>query len=216
MIHAWRRDVRTVTATDPGADRRYGSRPVGFASFGEHRVRRLVPSEVSRSWNSTGWSYRYAPGWAHHRGQRATGSSANPAPPAVRTPVGFHRLCSQAKKAAAFFKTHGPNVIRRFRGTDGRTLRVRRHPARCQYCQPRPLAVGYAPSAPPLVSPTPILAATCATGRPVSIARLAACSRNSGVYARRLPDIPISFPRDEQSQQSGVHHHGSTRSHGPM
>jgi hypothetical protein len=28
MIHAWRGDVRTVTATDPGADRRYGSRPV--------------------------------------------------------------------------------------------------------------------------------------------------------------------------------------------
>jgi hypothetical protein len=28
MIHARRRDVRTMTATDPGADRRYGSRPV--------------------------------------------------------------------------------------------------------------------------------------------------------------------------------------------
>jgi hypothetical protein len=27
MIHASRRDVRTVTAIDPGADRRYGSRP---------------------------------------------------------------------------------------------------------------------------------------------------------------------------------------------
>lgn len=29
-IHAWRRDVRTVTATHPGADRRYASRPVDW------------------------------------------------------------------------------------------------------------------------------------------------------------------------------------------
>jgi hypothetical protein len=30
MIHAWRRDVRTVTAADPVADRRYGSRAVDW------------------------------------------------------------------------------------------------------------------------------------------------------------------------------------------
>ena len=30
MIHAWRRYVRIVTATDPGADRRYRSRPVDW------------------------------------------------------------------------------------------------------------------------------------------------------------------------------------------
>src|SRR6478609_17647 len=58
-------------------------------------------------------------------------------------------------------------------------------------------------------SPTPISAATCATGRPVSITRRAACSRNSGVYFRRLPDIRTTFPQDQQSHQSGVHHQGS-------
>jgi hypothetical protein len=30
MIHAWRRNVRTVSATDAGADRRYRSRPVDW------------------------------------------------------------------------------------------------------------------------------------------------------------------------------------------
>lgn len=35
-------------------------------------------------------------------------------------------------------------------------------------------------------------------------------SRNSGVYLRRLPDIRTSFPRDQQSHQSGVHHQGAT------
>ena len=58
-------------------------------------------------------------------------------------------------------------------------------------------------------SPTPISAATCAAGRPVSITRRAACSRNSGVYFRRLPDIQTTFPQDQQSHQSGVHHQGS-------
>jgi hypothetical protein len=30
MIYSWCRDVRAVTATDPGADRRYGSHPVDW------------------------------------------------------------------------------------------------------------------------------------------------------------------------------------------
>jgi len=30
------------------------------------------------------------------------------------------------------------------------------------------------------------------------------------VYFLRLPDIRTSFPRDQQSHQSGVHHQGST------
>ena len=34
----------------------------------------------------------------------------------------------------------------------------------------------------------------------------AACSRNSRVYFRRLPDIRTTSPQDQQSHQSGVHH----------
>lgn len=43
-------------------------------------------------------------------------------------------------------------------------------------------------------SPARISAATCTTGRPVSITGRAACSRNSGVYFRRLPDIRTNLP----------------------
>ena len=57
-------------------------------------------------------------------------------------PVGFYRLCSETKKAAAFFKTHGPNVIRRSHGANAPTLRARQHQARGQYRQPRSLGVG--------------------------------------------------------------------------
>src|SRR5262249_55767556 len=81
-------------------------------------------------------------------------------------------------------------------------------PARRQYRQPQPVGVGGAPNAPALVHP--ISAATCPTGRPGSITRRAAYSRNSGVYVRRLPDIRTSFPRDRQPHHSGVHHQGST------
>ncbi len=54
------------------------------------------------------------------------------------------------------------------------------------------------------------------TGRPVLITRRAACSRNSGVYIRRMPDIRTSFPRDQQPHQSGVHHQESTQGRSPM
>jgi hypothetical protein len=62
---------------------------------------------------------------------------------------------------------------------------------------------------PSACSLTPISAAMLATGRPVSITRRAACSRNSGVYFLRSPDTRTSFPRDEQPHESGVHHQGS-------
>jgi hypothetical protein len=55
-----------------------------------------------------------------------------------------------------------------------------------------------------LAAATPISAATCATGRPVSITGRAACSRNAGVNFLRLPDILTSFPRGTGSPTSQV------------
>lgn len=42
------------------------------------------------------------------------------------------------------------------------------------------------------------------------LGRRAACSRNSGVNFRRLPDMGACFPQDQKSRQLGVHHQAST------
>src|SRR6202007_224881 len=125
-------------------------------------------------------------------------------------PVAFYRLCSETKKAAAFFKNS------RSKRNSAFSRRKRANSARSSASSTAPVSPAAAAwrcrrtQRPSTCSPTPISAATCATGRPVSITRRAACSRNSGVYFVRLPDIWTSFPWDQQSHQSGVHHQGST------
>src|SRR3954452_15447132 len=125
-------------------------------------------------------------------------------------PVGHYRFCSETKKAAAFFKNS------RSKRNSAFSRRRRSSSARSSASSTRGVSSASAASRarrtqrPNNCSPTPISAATCATGRPVSITRRAACSRNSGVYFLRLPDIRTTFPQDQRSHQSGVHLQGST------
>jgi len=58
----------------------------------------------------------------------------------------------------------------------------------------------------------PALLRDYAIRRPVSITRRADCSRYSGVYRLRLPDIWTSFARDLPSRQSGVPVRGQLQS----
>ena len=62
-------------------------------------------------------------------------------------PVGLYRFCSETKKVAAYFKTHGPNVIRRSPGADARAPRVHQHQAPRQYHRRWPLRGLGAPNA---------------------------------------------------------------------
>src|SRR5258705_6070313 len=124
-------------------------------------------------------------------------------------PVGLYRFCSETKKAAAFFKNA------RSKRNSAFSRRRRSSSARSSASSTASVSPAAAASRarrtqrPSTCSPTPISAATCAVGRPVSITRRAACSRNSGVYFLRLPDIRTTFPQDQRSHQSGVHHQGS-------
>jgi len=83
------------------------------------------------------------------------------------------------EEGRSFSKTHGPNVIRRSLGADAPALRAHQHQAPRQYRHPRPLLSPGAPNTPTLVH-RHRSAATCATGRPVSITRRAACSQTPG------------------------------------
>lgn len=63
-----------------------------------------------------------------------------------------------------------------------------------QYPQPKSLGVPGAPNDPALVHRYQSPPRHAQHGRPVSITRRAACSRNSGVYFLRLPNIRTNFP----------------------
>ena len=91
---------------------------------------------------------------------------------------------------------HGPTVIRVFLAQPFqlRAFVVIEH-HRIIGCRARLAAATHHPSN---CSPTPISAATCATGRPVSTSRRTAYSRYSGVYFLRFPDTGTSFPQNQQ------------------
>lgn len=133
------------------------------------------------------------------RARRLTGMSTNPSRCETlwwslsgcrsrSEPTGW----SETKKATAAFKSTRSKRNSVFRGADARTLRVHQHPAPHQYRHGGGLALE--------AHPTPEWwfhryrsQRPSATGRPVPISRRAACSRTSGVYFLRLPDIRTCF-----------------------